>query len=265
MMFRQAGVVLLNLLRAHTQVHEAIHKEPGGDRARVGLVHQFMRFDPKNKGWAQRYIRPLTNWMTFWFGTDVVLQYLKTGEFEWKSPFKGVTVQAKDEIPKMDWFGINYYSSLKIDWKFTVGGTVDEERSDTGFPIHPEGMYRSIKLASELGVPIYITEWGMADSKDNRRHHLIGLYFKQIIRAISEGYPVHGIYFWTLMDNIEWHEMFHIKYGLYEWDPKGAADRKLRPNSDVLRILYEALPQTIGKIKEMAVPNMPPTSPQTAR
>ena len=41
----------------------------------------------------------------------------------------------------------------------------------------------------------------------------------QLLRAINDGYDVRGVYFWTLMDNIEWHEGFHIKFGLFEWDP----------------------------------------------
>ncbi len=41
----------------------------------------------------------------------------------------------------------------------------------------------------------------------------------QLLRAIKDGFDVRGIYFWTLMDNIEWHEGFHVKFGLYEWDP----------------------------------------------
>jgi len=252
MMFRQAGVCLLNLLRCHTETYRAIKSMPGGEQARVGLVHQFILFEPKNTGIAAAYIRPLTSWMTFWFGTDVLMTYLLSGEFIWKSPFKGITVEAHDGRPPLDWLGINYYSRLTIDWKFGVGGTSGEQVSDTGFPIHPGGMYRSIKMAGELDVPIYITEWGMADSRDDRRHYLIGAYFNQIMKAISDGYPVRGIYYWTLMDNIEWHEGFHVKYGLYEWSPGGNGDRRLREHSKVLKTLYAALPTTIGDVKKMA-------------
>lgn len=69
---------------------------------------------------------------------------------------------------------------MTIDWKFNIGGNVGEDISDTGFPIHPDGMAKSIREASVLGIPIYITEWGMADCKDDRRHYLIGAYFNQV-------------------------------------------------------------------------------------
>lgn len=69
---------------------------------------------------------------------------------------------------------------LTINWKFQIGGTAGEELSDTGFPIHPAGMHRSIKDASTLNVPIYITEWGIADGVDSRRHQLIGSYINAV-------------------------------------------------------------------------------------
>ncbi len=40
-----------------------------------------------------------------------------------------------------------------------------------------------------------------------------------VAKSIADGYDVRGMYYWTLMDNIEWHEGFHMKFGLYEWDP----------------------------------------------
>jgi beta-glucosidase/6-phospho-beta-glucosidase/beta-galactosidase len=39
---------------------------------------------------------------------------------------------------------------------------------------------------------------------------------------VKDGYDVRGAYWWTLTDNIEWHEGFHIKFGLYRWDPEFA-------------------------------------------
>jgi beta-glucosidase/6-phospho-beta-glucosidase/beta-galactosidase len=41
------------------------------------------------------------------------------------------------------------------------------------------------------------------------------VYRLQILRAVADGYDVRGVFWWTLMDNIEWHEGFHIKFGLY--------------------------------------------------
>lgn len=61
--FDTAGVFLLNLLRCHTQTYKAIKSLPGGEQAKVGLVHQFMLFEPKNTGFAATYIR----WADFQF------------------------------------------------------------------------------------------------------------------------------------------------------------------------------------------------------
>ena len=35
----------------------------------------------------------LCKWMTYWFGSESILRFFKTGVYEWKAPFRGVTVR----------------------------------------------------------------------------------------------------------------------------------------------------------------------------
>lgn len=58
-----------------------------------------------------------------------------------------------------------------------------------------------------------------------------------------------GIFYWTLLDNIEWHEGYHMKFGLYEWNVEEPEVRKLRPHSKALETLYNALPNTIAELR----------------
>lgn len=44
----------------------------------------------------------------------------------------------------------------------------------------------------------------------------------QLLKCLADGLDVRGCFWWTLMDNIEWHEGFHIKFGLYRWDAEWA-------------------------------------------
>ncbi|GFH24394.1 uncharacterized protein HaLaN_22183, partial [Haematococcus lacustris] len=111
---QKCGQVLLNLLRAHVSVYRAIKALPGGQVARVGLVHQHIAFVPRDN-WP--WVRALGKWMTFWFGSHSVLTFFKTGTFEWDTPFsssgpKALYTDARIAAgePVNDWWGINYYS-----------------------------------------------------------------------------------------------------------------------------------------------------------
>lgn len=54
----------------------------GGDVAQVGLVHNYMNYEPYTNTWAARcYLQPLCNTLQYIWGTSVLLEYFQTGNF----------------------------------------------------------------------------------------------------------------------------------------------------------------------------------------
>ena len=47
-------------------------------QACIGLVHQHIRFMPKSK--YTPHIKLLCKWMTYWFASDVMLKFFRTGK-----------------------------------------------------------------------------------------------------------------------------------------------------------------------------------------
>ncbi len=225
------GVVLKNLLEAHVQVYEALKKLPGGDKAQIGLVKNIFQFDPQRR-WN------FFDWMLArrfnYLFTDAVIEFFKTGEFRTATPgLMNVHYTAAAAPHTLDFIGLNYYSHmlLKFQWNlkefFKFEYRPDEIMTDMPYPIYAEGFYRAIKTISQLGCPIYITENGIADARDDRRELFIRRYLYAMSRAMQEGCDVRGYFYWSLLDNFEWAEGYDMKFGLYEVDFK-TQQRRLR-------------------------------------
>lgn len=64
---------------------------------------QHIRFMPKSR--FTPHIKLLCKWMTYWFASDVILTFFKTGVFEWKVPLLGTAMRRTiPDAPKtLDW------------------------------------------------------------------------------------------------------------------------------------------------------------------
>ena len=72
----------------------------------------------------------------------------------------------------------------------------------------------------KLGVtmPIMVTENGIATDDDSRRIAFIDQATKGLADCITDGLPVIGYCYWSLMDNFEWQKGFSMRFGLIEVD-----------------------------------------------
>ncbi len=130
---------------------------------------------------------------------------------------------------KNDFLATNFYFHARL--KFPKKNmNKNEVTSDLGWEIYPEGIYRVLKSLKKYDLPIYITENGLADAKDEQREKFIKDHLYWIHKAISEGTDVRGYFHWSLLDNFEWDKGFWPRFGLVEMDYK-TMERKVRPSA----------------------------------
>jgi beta-glucosidase/6-phospho-beta-glucosidase/beta-galactosidase len=91
--------------------------------------------------------------------------------------------------------------------------------SDFGWEFYPEGLYNLImKYWRRYGLPIYVTENGIADEADYQRPYYLVTHLYQISKAIKDGAEVKGYLHWSLADNYEWSSGFKMRFGLLHVD-----------------------------------------------
>jgi beta-glucosidase len=143
----------------------------------------------------------------------------------------------KPIIKKADFIGVNYYFHDRLHFK--LGGSFfglaqlknpNDNLSDMGSDISPEGIYHVLKRITKHNLPIYITENGLADKADTRREKFIKDHLLWVHKAISEGVDVRGYFYWSILDNFEWDKGFWPRFGLVEIDYK-TMERKIRPSA----------------------------------
>ena len=85
--------------------------------------------------------------------------------------------------------------------------------------VDPRSLGSAVRYAHEAtGVPVLVTEHGIATEDDARRATFIVESLAGLHAAIDDGVPVLGYIHWTLMDNFEWIFGYGPKLGLHAVD-----------------------------------------------
>jgi beta-glucosidase len=143
----------------------------------------------------------------------------------------------------IDFLGVNYYSATYVKLADSSSPHSDEtpiagvpgavtyvpagiERTSIGWPIEPDGLYDTlVSVAGQLapGCLMYITENGCAAEdyvnpegtvEDVERIDYLHSHLAAAWRAIQDGVPLAGYFYWSVYDNFEWGWGYQKRFGL---------------------------------------------------
>ena len=100
-----------------------------------------------------------------------------------------------------------------------------------GYEFYPESLEHTVRFASkETGVPVIVTENGIATENDARRVEYIQRALAGLKRCIDDGIDVRGYFHWSLLDNFEWIFGYTPKFGLIAVD-RETQKRTVKPSA----------------------------------
>lgn len=199
--FWQAARVMSNMIAAHKQAYRIIHAVVPG--ANVGAANHMIACGHAKAGFSWHALR----------------QWVFNHWFLWRT--RG----------SHDFIGVNYY--------FPCGHTkTDGQKSDMGWSLYAPGLTDVLVEAKRYGVPVYVTENGLADADDSRRADFIRSHLRAVEAAQRQGVDVRGYFHWSLLDNFEWADGFAPRFGLVAVD-FATGERRVRPSARVYQAIVE--------------------------
>jgi beta-glucosidase/6-phospho-beta-glucosidase/beta-galactosidase len=252
-----------NLVTAHARAYDALHAadtvDADGDGTAVvaGPVHNMAAFHPTDPGAALDVTGAAHADYLF---NRVFLNAVTTGAFD--ANLDGDTLDAGEQRPDLagraDYLGVNYYLRTRItglpapvtpllpllDFLPTTTYQTPESPTappcpsvctDFGWEIYPAGLREVLAVAGGYGLPVFVTENGIADAADATRAQYLFDHLSTLQGAIADGVAdVRGYFHWTLVDNFEWSSGYYPRFGLYAYD-SATGRRRLRRGARVLQ------------------------------
>jgi beta-glucosidase len=151
----------------------------------------------------------------------------------------------------LDFIGVNYYTRMIIRASaFGIGALLGRvcrlphhrdcgPASDIGWEVYPLGLRLTLERFSRFGVPLLVTENGIATNDEALRCDFLRQHLINLSAALGSGINVIGYLYWSLMDNYEWTLGMEPHFGLAAVDRK-SQERQPRPCiEDFSRVCWE--------------------------
>ncbi len=134
---------------------------------------------------------------------------------------------------KCDYLGVQTYSRSIVSAK-DLPAPKGAELTQNGMEFYPECVEHVVRYAAkQTGVPIIVTENGIATEDDTRRVEYVQRALTGLKSAIDDGVDVRGYIAWSLMDNFEWMSGYTPKFGMVAVDLK-TQKRTIKPSAAIL-------------------------------
>jgi beta-glucosidase len=118
-----------------------------------------------------------------------------------------------------DFVGVQNYERARYDGSGPVPPPDGAVRNHMGSDIYPPSLAHVVRYAHDAtGVPVLVTEHGLAHDDDTYRGPFIEASLGELHGVIADGVPVLGYLHWTLLDNFEWIFGYDFHYGLHAVD-----------------------------------------------
>lgn len=212
------------LARAHAAAYRIIHDTRAGPGpTAVGVAHHLRLFEPaRSRHPADRMVAGLYDRVF----QDMFVRATTEGERRWPLGKLDLPAQRNASGYLVDFFGINYYSRDLVRARVAPAELFGRREvapgaptSDLGWELYPRGLAAvATRYWERYGLPIFVTENGIADAADSRRIPFIASHLSEIARAVADGVDIRRYYHWSLMDNFEWVEGLTPRFGLVEID-----------------------------------------------
>lgn len=232
---RAAARAMHHVLLAHGLGVSALRG--AGVKAPLGLVLNFeavsaLSDSPADKAAAARWDAIMNRW----FIEAVMQQRYPAEALEGLAPHLPEAWQEDMKIigQKVDFLGVNYYTRKRVQalpgapWPAMGDQPGALPKTQLGWEIYPEGLAEiTLRLMRDYtgALPLYITENGMAlaapagdPTADGPRTSFIAAHLAALQKAMAEGAPVKGYFYWSLLDNYEWAEGYAPRFGLVHVD-----------------------------------------------
>jgi beta-glucosidase/6-phospho-beta-glucosidase/beta-galactosidase len=233
----RALAVMKTEVRAHARCYDAVHAadtvdaDGDGKAAQVSLAfHQrtFHPEDPTDPDDAAAVQRTDYIWNQWMLNAVVKGNWDENLDQSYTEP--GDVMGDPTLVGRADYIGINYYSDTLISAHrgllvpiidaAVVERDLGDGRpiTDFGWDIYPEGFGAVLDEAAPYGLPMLVTENGLADAADANRARFLLEHLYQLGWAMQRGDQVIGYMHWALVDNFEWANGYCPHFGLFSYD-----------------------------------------------